>query len=69
MNAPDLLHYLAMGGHGLYVWGSVGMCAAAFVAEVLSLRARRRDLLQELAATEAPAPPGRQPVLTRQEAT
>ena len=68
MNASDLGTYLAMGGYGLYVWGSVGMCAAVIVIEVLSLRARRRILLQELAMGDAPASPAREPVLTRQEA-
>lgn len=67
MNAPDLLTFFAMGGYGLYVWGSVGMCALVFTAEVLSLRAQRRALLRGLAADDAPAPAVRQPVLTRQE--
>ncbi len=68
MNTPDLLSWLAMGGYGLYVWGSLGMCAAALAAELLSLRAQRRALIAQLAAEEAPAAPVRQPVLTRQEA-
>ena len=69
MNASDLGTYLAMGGYGLYVWGSMGMCAGVFIAEMLSLRARRRAVLQELAADDTPARAPRQPVLTRQEAT
>lgn len=69
MNASDLGTYLAMGGYGLYVWGSLGMCVGVFIAEMLSLRARRRALLQELAADDAPVRATRQPVLTRQEAT
>ena len=56
MNTPDFLTWLvdwfAMGGYGLYVWGSMGMCVAVFVAEGLSLRARRRALRQELAASK-----------------
>lgn len=72
MSAPDLytwlVDWLVMGGYGLYVWGSVGMCAAVIVIEVLSLRARRRALLHELATGDAPASPAREPVLTRQEA-
>ena len=73
MSAPDfytwLVDWLVMGGYGLYVWGSMGMCVAVFVAEGLSLRARRRVLLCELADGDLPASPTRQPVLTRQEAT
>ena len=33
----NLNELLAMGGYGLYVWGSLGMCAAAMGAEVLAL--------------------------------
>ena len=69
MNASDLGTYLAMGGYGLYVWGSLGMCVGVFIAEMLSLRARRRALLQEFAADDTPVRATRQPVLTRQEAT
>jgi heme exporter protein D len=69
MNAPDLLTFLAMGGYGLYVWGSLGMCAAVFALELGALRAHRRAVLRELAAQEAPAHALRQPVLTRQEPT
>jgi hypothetical protein len=36
---------------------------------MLSLRARRRAVLQELAADDTPVRAARQPVLTRQEAT
>ena len=38
---------LAMGGYGLYVWGSLGMCAAVVVAELMVIRLRRRLLAQE----------------------
>ncbi len=36
--------FLAMGGYGLYVWGSFGMALAVIVAEVLQLAARRKAL-------------------------
>jgi len=53
--------FLAMDGHGLYVWGSLGMCAAVLVAEMALLRLRRRLLeravLDELDDAIA-APPG-----------
>ena len=38
---------VAMGGYGLYVWGSLGMCAATVVAELMVIRFRRRLLAQE----------------------
>ena len=61
-----LARFLSMGGYGLYVWGSLGMCIAVVVAEVASLRARRRALASSDATVEAPA---RQPTLTRKETT
>ncbi len=39
---------VAMGGYGLYVWGSLGMCAAVVVAELMVIRLRRRLLAQEV---------------------
>lgn len=42
--------FLAMGGYGLYVWGSLGMCAAVIVAEVVLLKARRMSLVREINA-------------------
>ncbi len=39
-----VVEFLAMDGHGLYVWGSLGMCAAVLVAELALLRLRRRLL-------------------------
>lgn len=47
MNWIDLKDFLSMGGYGLYVWGSLGMTAAVVVAEVLTVRMRRRLLVQE----------------------
>ncbi len=41
--------FFAMGGYGLYVWGSFGVTAALMVAEPLLLRARRKTVLQRLA--------------------
>jgi hypothetical protein len=34
MNFELVRFPVAMGGYGLYVWGSMGMCAAAIVAEL-----------------------------------
>jgi heme exporter protein D len=69
LNWDTLSAWLAMGGYGLYVWGSLGMCALVFAGEVLSLRAHRRALAQEdaLAAGASAQAPARRPVLTQQE--
>lgn len=40
--------FVHMGGYGLYVWGSLGMCAAVMLAEMLMLKARRRALANEV---------------------
>jgi heme exporter protein D len=39
--------FFAMGGYALYVWGSFGGAALVVVAELLSVRARRRRALDE----------------------
>lgn len=36
--------FVAMGGYGLYVWGSFGVTAAGIAAEIWSVTARRRAL-------------------------
>ena len=40
--------FLAMGGYGLYVWGSLGGCALVCVVEPISLNLNRRALLAEV---------------------
>ena len=40
--------FLAMGGYGLYVWGSLGVCAVVCVVEPISLNLKRRALLNEV---------------------
>ena len=40
--------FFAMGGYGLYVWGSFGVTAAAIAAEIWSVIARRRVLSQSV---------------------
>ncbi|MEO8486252.1 MAG: heme exporter protein CcmD [Betaproteobacteria bacterium] len=47
--------FLAMGGYGLYVWTAYGMCAAAIVAEMALLRARRRRARVQAGGDEAVA--------------
>jgi heme exporter protein D len=43
--------FLAMGGHGVFVWGSYGVTAAALVIEVFLLRARRRAAVAHATTT------------------
>jgi heme exporter protein D len=54
MNWGSAAEFLAMGGYGLYVWGSFGVTAAALLIEALLARKRladtRRQLRRELAA-------------------
>ncbi|MEI7464062.1 MAG: heme exporter protein CcmD [Burkholderiales bacterium] len=40
--------FVAMGGYGLYVWGSFGVTAAVLAAEIWSVAARRRVLSQRM---------------------
>jgi heme exporter protein D len=40
--------FLAMGGYGLFVWGSMGVCLLVCVAEPISLNLKRRALLAEV---------------------
>ena len=39
----SLADFLAMGGYGLYVWGSYLVTAAVVVVEILAVRARLRN--------------------------
>jgi heme exporter protein D len=36
--------FFAMGGYGLYVWGSYGVTAFVMISELLLLRNRRRTI-------------------------
>jgi heme exporter protein D len=40
--------FFAMGGYGLYVWGSFGVCLVLMVVEPLLARKRRADILKSL---------------------
>jgi heme exporter protein D len=47
MQWQSVSDFFAMGGYGLYVWGSFGVCAAAMIIEPLLVRHRRqRAILQ-----------------------
>lgn len=37
--------FFAMGGYGLYVWGSYGVTLAVIVLEIAAVRRRRRNAL------------------------
>ena len=54
MNWGSASEFFAMGGYGLYVWGSFGVTFAALLVEALLARKRladpRRLLRRELAA-------------------
>jgi heme exporter protein D len=39
-------NFIAMGGHGRFIWGSYGLTALVVVGELLMLRARRRRAVQ-----------------------
>jgi heme exporter protein D len=43
MNWHSVSDFLAMGGYGLYVWGSFGLTALAIAFEVAQVRVRRRS--------------------------
>jgi heme exporter protein D len=47
MQWNSLAEFAAMGGYGLYVWGSVGLCLVCMIAEPLLARHR----LQQVRAT------------------
>lgn len=48
MQWNNLGEFFAMGGYGLYVWGSFAVTAAALLIEPLLLHKRRKDILRSL---------------------
>ncbi len=40
--------WFAMGGHGLYIWGSYGVTALFMLVEVILVMRHRRSLMQRL---------------------
>jgi len=46
MNWASAADFFAMGGYGVYVWGSFGVTAACFALEIIVLRARQRTALR-----------------------
>lgn len=45
-NSPA--EFFAMGGYGLFVWGSFGVCAVAFALEPWLVRLRHRSIVTTL---------------------
>jgi heme exporter protein D len=46
-------NYFSMGGHGLYIWGSYGVCALVMAVEaVLVMQRQRRARLAARAAID-----------------
>ena len=50
MNWGSASDFFAMGGYGFYVWGSYLVTAACIAGEILLLRARRKEALQQVKA-------------------
>lgn len=48
MNWGSLDNFLAMGGYGLYVWGSYAMALLVVAVEAVALLRRRRTLMQSM---------------------
>ena len=48
MNWNSAADFFAMGGYGLYVWGSFGVSAAALVVEQLLLKRRTSEIVRSL---------------------
>ena len=46
--------FLAMGGYGLYVWGSMAACLLVCLIEPMSLNLKRRALLAGVQGQGAP---------------
>ncbi|HWP13261.1 MAG TPA: heme exporter protein CcmD [Ramlibacter sp.] len=48
MNWNSASEFFAMGGYGLYVWGSFGVCAVVLALEPYLLSRRRQAILRSL---------------------
>jgi heme exporter protein D len=48
MNWGSPAEFFAMGGYGLYVWGSFGVCAVLMIVEPILASRRRKDILRSL---------------------
>jgi heme exporter protein D len=48
MNWGSPADFFAMGGYGLYVWGSFGVCALLMAIEPILAHQRRKNILRSL---------------------
>jgi heme exporter protein D len=48
MNWASPAEFFAMGGYGLYVWGSFGVCALLMIVEPILASKRRKNILRSL---------------------
>lgn len=48
MQWHSVSEFLAMGGYGLYVWGSFAVTALAMIAEPVLVRHRRRQAIRQI---------------------
>jgi len=48
MNWGSPAEFFAMGGYGLYVWGSFGVCALLMIVEPIMASKRRKYILRSL---------------------
>lgn len=48
MNWGSPAEFFAMGGYGLYVWGSFGVCSLLMIVEPILAKRRRSDILRSL---------------------
>ncbi|HEX7640915.1 MAG TPA: heme exporter protein CcmD [Burkholderiaceae bacterium] len=51
--------FFAMGGYGLYVWGSAGVVAVCMFGEMAGLRMRRKAAIEQLRVAQRVAGSGR----------
>jgi heme exporter protein D len=49
MNWGSWQNFFAMGGYGLYVWGSYAVTLIVLAAEIVELIMRRRSVIERLA--------------------
>ncbi|MDQ6621336.1 MAG: heme exporter protein CcmD [Pseudomonadota bacterium] len=52
--SSGLADYLAMGGYGLYVWGSYGVTALVLTIELVMLRLRRQRAIRDARSGDEP---------------